>query len=278
MKHGKAYKVITLFVYILLLLVLCSYALAASRPTWGPLTTPIPADNIYQPSQLPTASGEEPPPPTPEPKRPKLASGSLQSCNVQYTLFEDGELLLESGDLYGRLTEDPVIKNHISSITHLCFGDNLYSIGENSCMGLTELKEIKLGSSVESIGNWAFGDLKNLNSVLFSSNVKSIGEFAFAGCSSLRTVSFPDNITIDLEACSFQGCSNLVTIQFPQNGTIHIGDRAFAYCTSLMEVEIPNSVISMGVSIFLSVPFTYEFLAIFRPLDSEKKAEEHIGE
>ncbi len=35
---------------------------------------------------------------------------------------------------------------------------------------------------------------------------------------------------------------------------------------------------SMGVSIFLSIPFTYEFLGIFRPLDSEKKAEEDIGE
>lgn len=230
----KYNKISLLLICFVLLFVLCASAQANSRPTWGPLTTPIPEEQPVPPSG----------------SRSVLVSGILQPCGVQYTLFKDGELLLEQGELSGRLTDDPVLKNYLSSITQLSFGENLHSVGVNSCMGLSELKVLKLGSSVETIGDWAFGDLKTLTSVSFSSNIKSIGEFAFAGCTSLRTITFPENITIDLAACSFQGCSNLVTIQFPQSGTVHIGDRVFAYCTALMEVEIPNSVNSMGVSIF----------------------------
>ena len=159
------------------------------------------------------------------------------------------------------------------NITSFTFGDEVDSIPDYLCVGLSGLTSITIPNNVTNIGNDAFYACKNLKSVTFGDNVTNIGDsafcncvmldsvlipnsvtnigkYAFKSCESLTSIAIPSSITI-INNNTFNGCKNLKSVTFGDNVT-NIGDSAFYNCVMLDSVLIPNSVTNIGKYAFKS--------------------------
>ena len=133
-------------------------------------------------------------------------------------------------------------------ITSFIFGDDVNSIPESICEGMTQLNFVAIGNSVTSIGNHAFDGCTSLISMNIPNNVIDIGEYAFRNCTSMTSVTIPNSVT-SIGDLAFEGCSGLTSVTIP-NSVTSIGDLAFEGCRGLTSVTIPNSVTSIRSGAF----------------------------
>lgn len=131
-------------------------------------------------------------------------------CGVSYTLYKDGELLLENGKLMEPLSDVPDFKNR--SITRITFGDGVTEIGQETCKGMEKVQKVSFGQEVLSIGPRAFLDCGELMEIQFSSTLQNVGEMAFAGCAALRSIEWPESINASVGASAFSSCSGLMNL------------------------------------------------------------------
>ena len=135
-----------------------------------------------------------------------------------------------------------------TQITEFIIGDDMTSIPDYMCYGMSNLKSVTIPNSVTSIGALAFYECSGLTSVTIPNNVTSIGSYAFSGCSGLTSVTIPDSVT-SIGSSAFSHCSGLTSVTIP-NSVTSIGDFAFFGCSGLTSLTIPNCVTSIGISAF----------------------------
>ena len=108
-------------------------------------------------------------------------------------------------------------------ITEFNFGDEVETIQDYLCYGMTGLTSIEIPNSVTRIGWYAFKDCSGLTSITIPNSVTSIGKNAFENCSGLTSVTIPNSVT-SIEEYAFNGCSGLTAIySYIENPTSSTG-------------------------------------------------------
>ncbi len=123
-------------------------------------------------------------------------------------------------------------------IVNVSLSEGLTNIGQNTCNGDVNLKEIKLPSTVTKIGSGAFWGTA-ITTIDLPAGLTEIGSEAFYECKELTEVSVPSGVTELKE--TFKSCSALTSVTL-SDGLETIGLNAFGGCTSLTEITIPDSV------------------------------------
>lgn len=82
-----------------------------------------------------------------------------------------------------------------SKINTFTFGNQVQTIPNYLCYGLTRLTSVSLPNTVTSIGAFAFNGCTGLTSVTIPNSVTTINGSAFKGCSNLTTVTLGDALT-----------------------------------------------------------------------------------
>ena len=121
-----------------------------------------------------------------------------------------------------------------TQITEFIIGDDVMSILDYMCCGMSNLKSMTIGNSVTRIGKEAFSGCSGLTSVTIPNSVTSIGGSAFSGCSALTSVTIGNSVT-SIGDRVFEGCSGLTSVTIPSSVT-SIGGSAFYGCTGLKSV------------------------------------------
>lgn len=146
------------------------------------------------------------------------------------------------------------------------FGNDVETIPEHCCHGLSGITSIEIPNSVTSIGSGAFNECSGISSVKLSNSVTTIKGLAFSGCSKITAITIPQSVTrIDRNA--FLDCTSLKSVQWDAiqctlydsiwgNCPIEIFKigkdvtRIPDYCckgiSTLTSIEIPENVIKIG--------------------------------
>lgn len=136
--------------------------------------------------------------------------GAFGNCsNLQFTEYENGKYLGNSGNLYLVLvdTTDDITSFAIHGDTKIVAGGAFYK---------TRLTEITIPNNVKVIGAYAFYDCESLKTVNIGDGVTKIEEMAFAECDYMQSLELGAGLTFIGEgACT--NCSGLTLITF--NGT-----------------------------------------------------------
>lgn len=117
-----------------------------------------------------------------------------------------------------------------SQVESFAFGDNIITIPEGICSGMTQLKNITIPEKVTSIGNNAFAGCSNIKNVVwnarecirynfgaqvesfvFGQNVETIPYRICYGMNKLKSITIPENVTT-IGSCAFTGCTALTNI------------------------------------------------------------------
>jgi len=144
------------------------------------------------------------------------------------------------------------------SIASFTIGDDVESIPDYLCSGMSNLTSITIPEGVTSIGQYAFGSCTNLTSVVWNAKQCKLSEYEYGGYSPFY--SYKDSIASitsftfgnEVESIPSWLCYNmnkLTSITIP-NSVTSIGDWAFAYCTGLTSITIGNSVTSIDWGAF----------------------------
>ncbi len=138
----------------------------------------------------------------------------------------------------------------LSNLMSFEFGNEVETIPEYLCDGLSGLTSVTIPNSVTSIGNKAFVGCSGLTSVTW--NAKSCNDFkyssVFSGLTNIKTFEFGNDVE-KIPAYLCYGLSRLTSVTIP-NSVTSIGEDAFNGCTSLRSVTIGNSVTEIGWSAF----------------------------
>ena len=103
---------------------------------------------------------------------------------------------------------------NLQNITTFTFGQNVETIPNYLCYGLSGLTSIEIPNSVTSIGERAFKDCSSLTSVTIPNSVTNIGEGAFLSCTSLTEVTIPESVATIGTGGTFQECTALTTVHW----------------------------------------------------------------
>ena len=98
-----------------------------------------------------------------------------------------------------------------TQITEFIIGDDVMSIPDYMCCGMSNLKSMTIGNSVTRIGKEAFSGCSGLTSVTIPNSVASIGTSAFYDCSGLTSVTIGNNVTY-IGTQAFYGCTGLKSV------------------------------------------------------------------
>lgn len=228
------------FCMALLLLCACSTEKGEDRPrVWSTLT---PAFSMEDGVSYHTERSER--------TERAIAEQGYLPCGVSYTLYKDGELMLQNGRLTDYLSEVPVIQKNLERISRISFDAGVTEIGANTCKGMEKLQKVSFGQELAIIGSQAFIDCRTLVEIHFSSALQYVGDGAFAGCTSIRSIELPEDTCAIIEKNAFSGCSGLMELCLPENGAISFGERAFSNCTSLGIVRLTKAVTGIGNNCF----------------------------
>ena len=200
-----------------------------------------------------------------------IGSGAFKNCNGLTTVAFNAEYCTSVG-----YASNSSAFYNLGNIASFTFGNNVKTIPDYLCYGLSGLTTVTIPDSVQSIGNQAFGDcsglvsvsfnadsctsvgypsnslafynLGNIVSFTFGNNVKVIPAYLCYGLSGLTTVTIPNSV-ISMGSSVFYGCSGLTSVSVG-SGIKAIGTYAFYGCTGLSSFVIPNGVTSIGAYAF----------------------------
>ena len=150
-----------------------------------------------------------------------------------------------------------------NQITSFTFGEDVETIPQYLCSGLSKLTSITLPNSVTSIGSSAFNGCSNITSVtwnakncngwnfgkqvesfVFGDSVEVIPSSICSGMTKLISINLPNTVT-NIGNSAFYGCTGLTSMEIPDKVT-NIGNSAFYGCTGMNMITIGNSVTSIG--------------------------------
>jgi len=126
------------------------------------------------------------------------------------------------------------------------------TIGQSSCGGLVQLKNLILPESVKTIDVAAFSGNQALESITIPATVTSIGSNVFQNCTALQSATI---LNSDIGSYQFSGCSSLKDIILSESVKT-IGSYAFGSIVvggdnqALESITIPASVTSIGTNVF----------------------------
>lgn len=165
---------------------------------------------------------------------------SLTAINIpdNLTSIEHGTFSGCSG-----LTSLTIPKN-ITSISDSFWGcTSLTSIVWNaphcsSCFSsvASQITSFSFGDDVDSIPDGLCSGMSSLASVTIPDGVRDIGEHAFSYCESLMSIAIPNSVT-KIKASAFSGCGGLLSVVIG-NGVTNIGRYAFNYCDKLSSIIV----------------------------------------
>ena len=130
------------------------------------------------------------------------------------------------------------------NINSFIFGDNVKSIPNSLCSGLSNLTTITIPSSVESIGNFAFRNCSSLTSLVIPANVIEIGGYAFAGCSSIASITCNADTIPSIARSTFNDVDKNIPLYVPC-GTLEAYKSAYGWkeFTNIQEPQTEYSII-----------------------------------
>ena len=184
----------------------------------------------------------------------EIGKENFYGCSELKTIIWNAKSACGTTDEYGYY-ESIFSYDVAPNITSFTFGNNVDSIPNYLCSGMSQLSAITIPNSVKSIGNGAFSGCEGLTSITIPNNVTSIGLSAFASCNNASVIIIGKNVTkIDREA--FGWCRSLQVVNFLGTSVKSIGIAAFAGCTALKSINLPNSVESLGKNVFAECTFS----------------------
>ena len=122
------------------------------------------------------------------------------------------------------------------------------NIGARGFYDARYLTKIEIASSVTSIGTHAFCKASNLTAVIFEENshLTTIGDFAFSNAVSLTSIYIPKGV-LEIGSYAFHNATSLGTVVFETGSQLTtIREHAFYSATSLKRIVIPNNVRGIG--------------------------------
>lgn len=167
-----------------------------------------------------------------------VVAGTL-SGNVEYELYSDGLLHLHGANIIKQLKNEANLRNNISSIKSISFGNGVESIGSYTVSDIPTLETVYFSDDVRTIGDYAFSDCTQLLELSGLEQVRTIGMYAFSGCGAIKNVTLSEIERIGQYA--FYGCSQLQTVMIGEK-LREMQIHAFEGCSSLNSVTIASSV------------------------------------
>lgn len=182
--------------------------------------------------------------------------GEGDGTNLTWTLYEDGEMLIEGTGAMANGAPWEWLRDGITAVT---IGDGVTTIGNYAfaeCWGLTT---VTLGNGLQRIGEFAFG-VTSLTEVMIPAGVTDIGVGAFSGSLYLMLAVAPENqnyCTVD-GALLAKDMSRLLAYSTGRTDTTYtipdsvttVDWHAFFNAMNLKEVTIPAGVTDLGEAIF----------------------------
>lgn len=161
---------------------------------------------------------------TPRPAQNSLYEEVLPN-GLKITVFTDGVLLLENGNVEENLKTRSIFSDYVPNITTLKLGDGVEVVGEKTFQDWDNLEKAIIGDSVVEIGYSAFSGCTAITDVTFGEKVETIQAYAFTGCTALKDAVLSDSV-------------------------ITVGDYAFSKCTALQNASFGTHVENTGNLIF----------------------------
>ena len=129
-------------------------------------------------------------------------------------------------------------------IKNVKFSNDMTSIGNYACAGITNLEHINIPTSVQTIGNYAFANINNRNikDLVLPSQITSIGDFAFANNTYIEQIDFGKSVEY-IGSNAFQNCSRVTTMTCLAEVTPDVGTDALASISNYAELYVLNSAI-----------------------------------
>lgn len=118
-----------------------------------------------------------------------------------------------------------------------CKGDeNMW--GWSSCFSsvASQITSFSFGNDIDSIPNGLCNGMSSLTSITIPDGVKDIGAYAFSWCESLMSITIPNSVT-KIGESAFSGCRGLLSVVVGK-GVTHIGRYAFNYCDKLSSIIV----------------------------------------
>ena len=125
-------------------------------------------------------------------------------------------------------------------ITSFAFGNNVQSIPNYICYGMSLLTSITLPINATTIGTYSFSGCSSLTSIIIPDNITNIGTSAFSQCRGVTSVKIGDGV-LEIGKHAFYYCDGMTSITMGKN-IVNIGERAFEECSKLTSISIPSSV------------------------------------
>ncbi len=163
-----------------------------------------------------------------------LGSSVFQSCSsLSSVIWNAEDCVSTSASLFTNC-----------NINSFIFGDNVKSIPNSLCSGLSNLTTITIPSSVESIGNFAFRNCSSLTSLVIPANVIEIGGYAFAGCSSITSITCNADTIPSITRSTFNDVDKNIPLYVPC-GTLEAYKSASGWkeFTNIQEPQTEYSII-----------------------------------
>lgn len=151
------------------------------------------------------------------------------------------------------------------------FSQNVETIPDYCCKGLSSITSIEISNNVASIGKYAFNGCSGLVSIDIPQSITSVDVAAFSDCTGLESVQwdatncesifngtwrncpvrnfyFGKNVEVIPDYCCM-GLCGLTSVKIPDSVT-SIGRQAFSECTGLTSIEIPQDIVNIRSSAF----------------------------
>lgn len=174
----------------------------------------------------------------------ETAGGSCGS-GVQWTLYDDGRLLISGS---GAVTELHPWYDYRTEIRTVEILEGVTKLSNSAFFNCTNLTEVTLPDSLVDLGNEAFSNCQRLKEVVLPDGLTTIGDELFFRCFDLTSVTIPDGIT-SVGNSAFAFCESLTSLTLPDSVT-RIGTSAFEDCVVLRSAPIPASLTSIGEDAF----------------------------
>lgn len=175
---------------------------------------------------------------------PRTAQNSLYEDvlpnGLKITVFSDGVLLLENGNVEENLKTRSIFSDYVPNITTLKLGDGVEVVGEKTFQNWDKLQKVIIGDSVIEIGYSAFSGCTAITDVTFGKKVETIQAYAFTGCTALKDAVLSDAV-ITVGDYAFSKCTALQNASFGTH-VEHMGNLIFDGCTAFTDFKTGSNI------------------------------------